>query len=307
MLTYISVPNEKGVATHVKLRDALALNTEDGTLFHPHSCIGEFPTVCRTGPIYDESNLQCEKGIITSNVELHEQCEVQLIIHNQTEIQELSPGQYVILTTGEKIRQQCTGQKEIQSTLLAGVYFLTVKAQCIYRAEDWTIEGFKTYSSNVTIARTDPTFLPLNLNLSMFSESHFRSDLMYRPWMKLKELRKLALTPIPEQTIVAGPMWNTTTTHRTLLTVSLLCSGMLMAGVLVYLAKRRGWCQLPIRTPAIVIDSPPRPILPEVAIAYSRLKEVTRRREMSHALQPDGLANPKDGDAVAEVSSSSSP
>jgi len=39
----------------------------------------------------------------------------------------------------------------------------------------------------------------------------------------------------------------------------------------------------------------------------SRLKEVTRRREVSHALRPEGVANPKAGDAVAEVSSSSSP
>jgi hypothetical protein len=216
-------------------------------------------------------------------------------------IQEITPGQYIIVTTREKIREQCIGRKEVQFSLTPGVFILSVTTQCSYRTNDWIVEGFKTFSSNITIVHTEIAFVPLNITFSMFTKFHPRSDLLNRPWTKLKDLRAVSLNPIVEPSIDYEQIWKSSSTHNVLLSISLLCSGILGTGILLYLMKKRGWCRSISPTTTITLEAA-RPIctIPEVAIAYSRFKESTGQREVS-ASPPDGPINLKDGEVHADT------
>ena len=51
--------------TQLQVPEDIAFHTETGGIFEPTSCMGARPTICRTGPVYDRSRMQCARGIVT--------------------------------------------------------------------------------------------------------------------------------------------------------------------------------------------------------------------------------------------------
>ena len=94
--------NSSEFKTQLQVPGDIAFHTETGGIFEPTSCMGARPTICRTGPVYDRSRMQCARGIVTGEEKLRRQCLIT-IMRAQTEassVQELSPGQVLISTTG---------------------------------------------------------------------------------------------------------------------------------------------------------------------------------------------------------------
>ena len=50
----------------LQLESSYALDTVSGNLFVPHKCVGHGPTVCLTGPEFDNSRMQCARGLLTN-------------------------------------------------------------------------------------------------------------------------------------------------------------------------------------------------------------------------------------------------
>lgn len=198
--------NITGLSIQLEDIGDVGFDTEGGGMFKPHSCTGREPMICRTGPIYDLSRMQCPRGILTGDVKERAECKVTVrrTTKTPTAIEEVGLGEFVVVTWGEQYSVHCQGQGERRDVVSPGVYYVQVPDECTVKGPGWTISGITKKFVNATF-KTEPLPLPLAVDLqmtlpedeviklldSMLKEQHVTDTL--KP---LEQLQELHLEPL---------------------------------------------------------------------------------------------------------------
>ena len=99
LYTWPSVPNLVNFTIQLEAPTDIAYNTVSGSMYLPRGCIGRYPEVCQTGPLFNKAGLTCPRGILTNYEELRKTCHVTIrnaVERTTTQIQQLSANVYVI-------------------------------------------------------------------------------------------------------------------------------------------------------------------------------------------------------------------
>ena len=143
----------------------MALNTEAGGIFEPHSCIGHQPAICLTGPVYGKESLLCPRGIINGDRILRQNC--KLTLHKTPEQQgfakELFPGRFIILSYGEHYTLWCTAQPQQRFVIATGLYKVYLEPGCSIIGANWKLTGVTQHSSRITLRFPEIPIIPFNL------------------------------------------------------------------------------------------------------------------------------------------------
>ena len=128
----------------------IAIDTRDGGVFQPDSCLGNRPTVCRLGLIYTKQ-FQCERGLVTNDEDQRRYCALQVTPRMETAITEVKPGHFIIVTWGESYLLQCRGAHGSRRHIDAGVYHVSLTSDCIMHGDGWRFRGMTSIDSNTTL------------------------------------------------------------------------------------------------------------------------------------------------------------
>lgn len=194
--------NSSGLSAQIEDIGDIGFDTEGGGMFQPHSCIGREPMICRTGPIFDLTRMQCPRGILTGDNKERTMCKVTIrrMLESQTRIDEVDLGEFVVVSWGEPYSVHCQGLGERRETLPPGVYYVMVPDICTVKGRGWTVSGITRKFVNTSLA-SEPLELPTSLDVqwtlpeddvakllnAMLTEKHVTSDL--KPMEQLAELR----------------------------------------------------------------------------------------------------------------------
>jgi hypothetical protein len=191
--------NLSGYTIQLEVHEDIGLDTQGGEMFHPSVCQGVDPMVCRTGARYREGRLRCPRGLITGDNKQREACQV-LLSHGtgKTQIQEISPGEYVVVTWGENIAERCRGKDAEKQMLNRGVYLIAVSDDCSVDGKDWILTGFKEKIGRLNVkALKVEDFVPVGLT-DLVPESEMMEALDIPTWTGLKPVVRRNLAPLPE-------------------------------------------------------------------------------------------------------------
>ena len=164
--------NSSELKTQLQVPEDVAFHIETGGIFEPTSCMGVRPTICRTGPVYDRSRMQCARGIVTGEERFRRQCLIT-ITRAQTEatsVQELSPGEVIISKNGENMSLVCKGQAERRINLRRGLFILTLPTACRINGRGWTITGLARRSAQLTVSLPVVAIKPFRLSTTIIKD-----------------------------------------------------------------------------------------------------------------------------------------
>jgi len=147
------VPYEEvGLTAKILVPAVVAMDTIAGTVCTPHDCLGRRPTVCRTGPQYTGVQWACVRGILTGQDVLRKHCKLTIKRAGaQQVIQEVYPGEYVLVTWDTSITVRCLGKRGRPDTLKEGVYHVLVPETCRIHGEGWVLPGLMKRTVNRTL------------------------------------------------------------------------------------------------------------------------------------------------------------
>ena len=156
--------NTSGYSVQLKTASVVALDTRTGLMCEPKYCVGINPTVCRFEVTYKDNHFKCEKGILSGSDEGRKDCDVIIKkSDNHPLIQELNPGEYVIITWGESITRQCLNREPELHTLIPGVYLVKVNTNCTYSGREWTINTIKAFNGKLSLTDYQVMIKPIKL------------------------------------------------------------------------------------------------------------------------------------------------
>ena len=216
--------NSTEFKTQLQVPGDIAFHTETGGIFEPTSCMGARPTICRTGPVYDRSRMQCARGIVTGEEKLRRQCLIT-ITRAQTEassVQELSPGEVLISTTGESLSLVCKGLAERRINLRGGLFILTLPTACRINGRGWTMTGLARRSVQSTVSLAVIAIKPFRLATTITQisvERHLNSS-HWAILSKIEDLKISSLDVDPNED--SGIIWGLTTRSTIWTTVGIL-------------------------------------------------------------------------------------
>ena len=198
----VSWPIPRGAnQTWIKLKVPadVAFHTETGGLFEPNSCLGTRPAICHTGPVYDRTRFRCARGVLTSESNLQGECKVTMTGERPTSnlVTELSPGTFVIVTSGALFSLLCSGQSEKRINLSAGAYLLPLSSSCSLRGDGWTISGLLSRSSDIIVKVPIIHIPPLNLS-SWIPDESIVAHLNSPTWAALKKVEDISLSSLKD-------------------------------------------------------------------------------------------------------------
>lgn len=170
----------------LRVHSPVSMDTQSGDIFQPQHCIGHNPMVCRKGPVYQDSRLVCERGILTEDQSKRDQCEAKVLPAVVNEVSELTPGEYVITTQGETVTTQCKGIRAESDLLESGVYHASIKPYCSLKGDAWKIEGLLQRQSKITVHVPLLSIKPLKLSFSNDTNAIVRVGDNWTPLMKLR-------------------------------------------------------------------------------------------------------------------------
>ena len=216
--------NSSEFKTQLQVPGDIAFHTETGGIFEPTSCMGARPTICRTGPVYDRSRMQCARGIVTGEEKLRRQCLIT-ITRAQTEassVQELSPGQVLISTTGESLSLVCKGLAERRINLRGGLFILTLPTARRINGRGWTMTGLARRSVQSTVSLPVIAIKPFRLATTITQRSverHLNSP-HWAILSKIEDLKISSLDVDPNED--SGIIWGLSTRSTIWTTVGIL-------------------------------------------------------------------------------------
>ena len=216
--------NSSEFKTQLQVPGDIAFHTETGGIFEPTSCMGARPTICRTGPVYDRSRMQCARGIVTGEEKLRRQCLIT-ITRAQTEassVQELSPGEVLISTTGESLSLVCKGLAERRINLRGGLFILTLPTAYRINGRGWTMTGLARRSVQSTVSLPVIAIKPFRLATTITQRSverHLNSP-HWAILSKIEDLKISSLDVDPNED--SGIIWGLTTRSTIGTTVGIL-------------------------------------------------------------------------------------
>ena len=203
------VPSKSpGYYTQLQLPRDVAVSTDSGDLFVPQNCVGHQPAICVAGPIFSSQRYQCPRGVLTGDAQLRHTCQVTLQhrVANNTIIEEITPGQAVIVTRGEKLSLLCPREPERRSALTMGVYTLHLGPGCRAKGLGWTLLGPWSHDSKVVLIPPPLYIAPLNLSREVPPEVQRAHRLQQPAWTPLAPLENLPLIHLSEMPVL-GTGW----------------------------------------------------------------------------------------------------
>ena len=192
--------NETGLAIQLRIEhNDVGLNPQTGEIFHPKSCTGRNPIVCRTGPIYKPGAWMCTRAILSGNKELRHTCEVELSHTNGlTKAVEIALGEYVLITWGEMIYTRCVSRPEESRKLPVGTYLITVRDKCSTSGKEWTLPGLVKRIGRISVrALKINDITPLDIQ-NVIPEGDALKELRKIKFNVLKPLSRVHLKPLIE-------------------------------------------------------------------------------------------------------------
>ena len=186
--------------TQLQLPRDVAVSTDSGDLFVPQNCVGHQPAICVAGPLFSSQRYQCPRGVLTGDAQLRHTCQVTLRhrVANNTIIEEITPGQAVIVTRGEKLSLLCPREPERRSALTMGVYTLHLGPGCRAKGLGWTLLGPWSHDSKVVLIPPPLYIAPLNLSREVPPEVQRAHRLQQPAWTPLAPLENLPLIHLSE-------------------------------------------------------------------------------------------------------------
>ena len=198
-ITTWPIPHKsKKFNAQILVTEDIAIHTLTGGMFRPTSCQGRNPMICRAGAVYDRSRFKCPRGILTGEPELRKTCRVKVTkTHNaETQITELIPGTFIILSVGETVSLFCSSQPERRVELQSGASALRLNKGCQIKANGWSISSIARFSSTVMVDFSVikiPTMQLLNLIPHNTLIKHLSSPV----WDSLGEINDIQLDALP--------------------------------------------------------------------------------------------------------------
>ena len=191
--------NATNVWIKLQVPPDVAFHTETGGLFQPTACQGIKPTICRTGALYDRSTFQCPRGILTGETGLRAQCKVSLMrsVREENLVSEISPGTFIISTSGGTFSMLCSGKSEQRILLTPGSYLIPISPNCQMRGQGWVITGIMTKNSQVTISVPVINIPPMELSGLVPAEAVSR-HLDNPVWQALGKIEDISLSTLSD-------------------------------------------------------------------------------------------------------------
>ena len=117
-----------------------ATNTVTASIVRPEKCMGHAPSVCVTGPEFDETMQLCARGLLTHRRSLLQHCKVDVYKYSgTTAISMIDTNIYALSSQGETVSLRCPGQIEQHQSIPRGVFNLTCHKSCILAGSGWSV------------------------------------------------------------------------------------------------------------------------------------------------------------------------
>ena len=134
-------------------------------MFVPSRCYGQNPHVCRLGVKTHVDQYACDYGIITDKAKHREKCVVTLRkTDTYSKLDEITPGEYVLVTWGETVQEMCVGSPPKDHILEAGVYTITLRNECVMIGRQWKVTPLKESKGCLSILALQIEIEPLNVH-----------------------------------------------------------------------------------------------------------------------------------------------
>ena len=182
----------------IQVTTDIALHTLTGGIFRPNSCQGRNPMICRAGAVYDRTRFKCPRGILTGEPELRKTCRVKLtkVLDAETQVIELIPGTFIILSVGETVSLFCSSSPESRLELPAGASALRLNRGCRVTAQGWSISSIARFSSTVMVDFAVINIPPMKL-LNLIPHETLLTQLASPVWDSLGEINDVQLDALP--------------------------------------------------------------------------------------------------------------
>jgi hypothetical protein len=230
---------DEDLSAHLQIERQFGFDTRSGDIFVPHNCLGQYPMVCRSGPLFNSNALQCPRGILTNDPELRKTCIVTLIKgHNKTTITQVNLNEYIIVTWGEKYIERCSGLPEISNYLSTGVHLLTVNESCVLNGKSWAVRGVIQRQSHASIiSQKVPDIDPVQLQIKI-PASDVIALFKTNPLNALTEMEKVSLDKITLPPVMTNN-WLPPSKHVNWIVLAIIIISCTGPGVAIIVVCRR--------------------------------------------------------------------
>ncbi len=226
----------------------ISINTRSGDVHTPRHCVGQRPRVCRVGPAYGDGRFDCELGVISGDRTKAINCLIRAVNSTLPIIDELTPGEFVVITHGETITIQCVGQRTSSVDLPEGAHYINFRPGCILQGAIWRIEGIQEYQRNITKAEPILNLQPIGIP-ELVQNSTLSVPTL--DWTPLKHLHPTHLEQIDEPAVSFPSIIHPSILHPILWTVASLILIILCIVISYAVVSRR--CRKSSMTPQSVI------------------------------------------------------
>ncbi len=246
-----SVPgNMSEFRTRVKVPADVAYDTNTGGLFVPTGCIGYHPMICRTGAIYDREKFKCPRGILSGEKELRQYCHVNIVKNpgDVLSIQELTPGTFAILTSGEYCAVYCSGQPNTKIDLTNGLHVVQLRTGCQMKGRGWLISSIITRNSEVSIKLRVVKVPPLIIS-DMLPEHVVAQHFELPKWKALNVINDVAINDLMtslEDNENVNFTWGSHAGHFSWVTFLIVIMILLVLGIIMYFLFKRQIIKCPM-------------------------------------------------------------
>ena len=242
----------------------VALDTENGEMFVPHSCQGHDPAVCLTGPTYGVGSFLCPRGILTGVPVQRRLCDVTAMRWNTSAdlVNEVVDGMFAILTRGTDYTVNCPDQREGYHHLDLGLYLIRIGARCRITSKAWTLRGIQNLNSTLHINLPAIKIEPLQLT-ELIPVDKLNAHLNKPIWKELPKITDLQIAKIQETPLSTSTEWGALHRGGWGISWTALAGMTVMAlGILIYLVPRRR-VRIGLKFPFITAQAPhcPKPTL----------------------------------------------
>ena len=143
--------NASALVVRLVINEIYACDTTSNFMFSPQFCVGQSPTVCVSGPLFNSEGLSCARALITGDHKQIKTCKVRLErTSGKTQIEMITPNQYAITSWSEDITVRCPGERQRKYSLSLGLYNITCLRPCQIEGATWSI----TCIDHIHVAQT---------------------------------------------------------------------------------------------------------------------------------------------------------
>ena len=243
--TWPSVPDLANFTIEIEAPTDIAYDTVSGSMYIPSSCIGRYPEVCETGPLFNKAGLTCPRGILTNDETLRKTCHITIrnaVGRTTTQLERLSANVYVICSLGERYDILCPGEPSNYGFLPSGVSRLQVKPGCSLAGDTWMLTCIMLHNINISLhMHATVETAPFNWS-RLISHRLVRRTLQTPLWSALPEIKHVQLSLLRDDSEATEWIPESDQSAVHLWWLFLFVCGLPMGiGILVLVAHRRKW------------------------------------------------------------------